>query len=142
MMSLLDQITTIEKCLTLVKNLTSNIPLSRKIKQVVNKASDAIDNIKVLAGEISYKRTILTHQQMSIEDQRSIEFDKSTPRSSNRHASKLRKRKLSELSEPTLRFTLMDLRQSGRLETPLDLCKVIHGDDYKEQKKKGRWFTK
>ena len=97
MMKLLDQINTIEKCLTLVNDLTGGIPLSRKIRQVVSKARYAINDVKVLAGEISDKRTILARQQMVIEDQRPVEFGKSAPRSSKRHATNLRKRKLSEV---------------------------------------------
>ena len=136
MMNLLDQLVTVEKCVNLVNELTSVTPLRNKVRQIVNQASGAIDNIKQLAGEISDKRTILAHQQMALEDQRPIELGKSAPRSSNRHANNCRKRKLSELDSSTLKSTLMDLRQSGRLTTPKELCKIIHGDDSKEHKQK------
>ena len=135
-MNLLDKITTVEKCLTAVNDIVRATAVSTKIGQVVSKAMSAIDDVKDIAAEISDKRTVQAHRQMAIEDQRPVQLGKSVPRSSKRHAANLRKRKLSELDDPSLRITLTDLRQSGRLTLPIHLCRVIHGDDSREHKKK------
>ena len=124
------------KCLTAVNEIACATAVSTKIRQAVSKAMSAIDDVKDIAAKISDKRTVLAHRQMAIEDQRPVQLGKSVTRSSQRHTAKCRKRKLAELDDPSLRTTLTDLRQSGRLTLPIDLCRVIHGDDSREHKKK------
>lgn len=127
---------TVEKCFKQITIAVQGTPVRQRVKKLIAHGQIALCNMRKLAAEMTDKRTILAHQHMTIEDERPIPLNKSAPRSSVRHAKSVLKRKFSELDNAQLLSSLQDLHQSGRLSRPIDVCKVIHGDDSPAQKKR------
>ena len=124
MMELLDEVTTLNKCLKMINTISSPNPIHKRLKSHISKAQAAVKNIKDKAAKLTDKRTLAAHKQMVLADQRPV-ISKSAPRSSARHAKKIRKRKWVELDASAIKSSLFDLYQSGRLTRPADVCEII-----------------
>ena len=76
-MTLLDDVTIIYKCFKVIQVVTQGSPVYKRVKKVIAQGQDAVFNIRKQADKITYKRTVLTYQQIVIEDERTIPVGKS-----------------------------------------------------------------
>ena len=64
---------------------------------------------------------------------------KSTIKSSSRHANNIKNRKLAEVDTVSIKSSLHDLFQAGRLRRPVNVCEVILDDNSSAYKKVKFW---
>ena len=149
-MNLLDHLTNIKKCLHEIERSTyravSLSSLQKTAKKLVQVALASAEQIKLLAGELGDRLTVIAHRHMACEDMRPATLKKvkgpAKRRSSDRHAENVKKRKFVTLDLQELEASLTDLHQAGRLSTPVDVCKIIMGDDSPGQKKQRSYIYK
>ena len=144
-MKLLDQVENIRTCVKEIAKTSKQISciskMQKRVGKLVHQSLMSTEIIKEMVTFMSDKRTVLAHRHMATEDARPPSTDlkgpsKSKRRSSDRHADSVKKHKFSTMHEQTLMSSFTDLHQAGRLVSPEDICKIIHGDDTPEHKKR------
>ena len=120
-MQLLYEVISIEKCLKQISLEASgtNNKSPKVIITCVERAQHVINNIKTLSVQFSDRRTLLAHRLLEKEGHRPTTtptpLRKSNIRSSLRHANNVKKRKFTELDTTSIKSSLHDLFQAGRL---------------------------
>ena len=140
-MNILDELNVVDKCLDNIalKSVSSSGKQDKSIATWVHHGKNSVEKIKKYIKSVSDNLTIRVHSIMSHDTARPLPAEPTgNKRCSVRHVQNIRKRKFAELDAVTIKSSLTDLWQSGKLQRPEDVCKLIHGDDSPEYKRKRR----